>query len=88
MIANRKLENGFKSAHNRSLFNFIVIITLLYLPIFIPGVFGILLRLSWFNPNFIGFTFGLSLSAISIYLFISPSILYGFIPEKNSVSRD
>lgn len=29
-----------------------------------------------------GLTFGLSLSAVSIYLFISPDILYGFIPEK------
>jgi AraC-like DNA-binding protein len=41
-----------------------------------------LFNFSWFNPHFIGFTFGLSLSAVSIYLFISPDILYGFIPEK------
>ena len=82
ILLNRKVESGFKSIHNRRLFNFIVTITLLYVPIFIPGVFGILFRLSWFNVSFLGLSFGLSLSAISIYLFISPRILYGFIPEK------
>jgi len=82
IILNRKLESGFKSSHNRRLFNFIVIITILYVPIFIPGIFGILFRLPWFNPNFVGLTFGLSLSTVSIYLFISPRILYGFLPER------
>ena len=82
LFVNRKVVNGFNSPHNRRLFNFIVTITILYVPIFIPGVFGILLKLPWFNSNFIGLSFGLSLSAISIYLFISPDILYGFIPEK------
>ncbi len=82
IIINRKLQFGFSSSHNRRLFNFIVTITILYLPTFIPGVFGVLLKLSWFNPNFVGLSFGISLSAISIYLFISPDILYGFIAEK------
>jgi len=82
IFINRKLEFGFNSPHNRRLFSFIVTITILYVPTFIPGVFGILLKLPWFNPNFIGLSFGLSLSAISIYLFISPDILYGFLPEK------
>ncbi len=85
IILNRKLEIGFKSSHNRRLFNFIVIITILYVPIFIPGIFGILFKLPWFNPNFVGLTFGLSLSTVSIYLFISPRILYGFIPEKRFI---
>jgi AraC-like DNA-binding protein len=80
--ANRNLRSGFDSPHNRRLFNFIVTITLLYVPLFLPGIFGILFKLSWFNANFIGLTFGLSLSAISIYLFISPDIVYGFIPER------
>jgi AraC-like DNA-binding protein len=82
IIVNAKLDIGFKTPHNHRLFIFIVGITLLYLPIFIPGVIGILFRLPWFSPNFVGLTFGLSLSAVSIYLFISPRILYGFLPEK------
>jgi AraC-like DNA-binding protein len=82
LIINRKNKSGFKSSHNRRLFNFIVSITILYVPILIPGLFGILFNFSWFNPHFIGFTFGLSLSAVSVYLFISPDILYGFIPER------
>lgn len=82
IIVNRKLENGFKTPHNRRLFNFIVIITILYVPILIPGIFGILFSLPWFNPHFVGLSFGLSLSTVSIYLFISPRILYGFLPER------
>jgi AraC-like DNA-binding protein len=81
IIRNGKLESGFKSVHNRRLLNFIVTITFLYLPLFLPGIFGVLFKLPWFNPRFIGFTYGLSLSAISIYLLIFPSILYGFLPE-------
>jgi AraC-like DNA-binding protein len=87
LLQNLKMKNGFTSRHNRRTFSFVVTITLLYLPLFLPGVFGVLLRLSWFNTNFIGLTFGLSLSAISIYLFISPDILYGFIPEKKFSTR-
>jgi len=82
IILNRKVDSGFNSRHNRRLFNFIVIISLLYVPTFIPGIFGILFKLSWFNENFIELSFGLSLSAVSVYLFISPDILYGFLPEK------
>jgi len=82
IVTNWKLKFGFKSPHNRRLFSFIVTISILYLPLFLPGIFGILLRLPWFNPDFVGLTYALSLSGISIYLFISPDILYGFIPEK------
>ena len=85
---NWNLDYGFKSAHNRRLLYFIVTITLLYLPLEIPGVFGILLKLPWFNFKFIGITYGISLSAISIYLFISPKILYGFIPEIKFARTD
>ena len=82
IVRNWKLETGFKSIHNRRLLNFIVTISFLYLPLFVPGIVGILLKLTWFNPQFIGFTYALSLSAISIYLLIFPSILYGFLPER------
>ena len=75
------LESGFKSPHNRRLLYFIAMITAFYLPLFIPGIFGVLFHLSWFQPKFIAFTYGLSLSAIAIYVLIYPSILYGFLPE-------
>lgn len=79
---NWHLKNGFKSAHNRRLLYFIVTITTLYIPMFFPGIFGVLLKSSWFNPRFISVTFGVSLSTVSIYLLVFPSILYGFLPER------
>jgi len=81
IIRNWNLKSGFHSPHNRRLLYFIVTITILYLPLFMPGIFGVLLKASWFNPTFIGFTYGLSLSTVSIYLLIFPNILYGFLPE-------
>jgi len=82
LISNWSVRNGFRSSHNQRLFSFIVTLSFLYLPIFIPGVFGVLLKLSWFNPNFLALTFWLTLSIVSVYLFLSPDIVYGFIPEK------
>jgi len=81
IILNWNLESGFKTAHNRRLLYFILTITLLYVPLFIPGIFGIIFKLPWFSANFVLLTFGVSLGMTSIYLFISPDILYGFVPE-------
>ncbi len=78
---NWNLETGFKSDHNRRVLYFILTITTLFLPLEIPGIFGILFKAPWFNFNFISVTYGISLSAISIFLFVSPKILYGFLPE-------
>lgn len=82
---NWNLECGFRSDHNRRLLYFIATITLLYLPLVIPGIFGILFRLSWFNFNFIEVSYAISLTAISLFLFISPKILYGFLPEARFI---
>ena len=57
---NKKIHIGFKSIHNRRLLSFIIMISLLYLPLFIPGIFGILFNLAWFNAGFISFTHGIS----------------------------
>jgi AraC-like DNA-binding protein len=82
---NKKIHIGFKSIHNRRLLSFIIMISLLYLPLFIPGIFGILFNLAWFNAGFISFTHGISLTAIAIYLLIYPNVLYGFLPEKKFI---
>ena len=82
IVRNWNLESGFKTPHNRHLLHFIGMITLLYLPLFFPGVLGVLFRFSWFDSRFITYTFGISLTAISVYLLIYPNILYGFLPER------
>jgi AraC-like DNA-binding protein len=84
---NRKVKNGFRSIHNRRLLYFVAMISVLYLPLFVPGIFGVLFQLSWFNDRFIAFSFGLTLSAIAIYLLVYPNILYGFIPEVRFSKR-
>ena len=79
---NWNLETGFKSNHNRRLLYFILTISLLYIPLFLPGIFGIIFKLPWFNAKFIAFTYGLSLSGIAFYLLIYPNLLNGFMPER------
>lgn len=83
---NRKVRTGFRSAHNKRLLRFVIMITILYAPLFIPGIFGAILKLDWFQPKFIEFSYGLSLTAIAVYLLIYPSILYGFLPEEKFYS--
>jgi len=87
IASNWVVKTGFRSNHNRRLLYFILIVTVLYLPLFVPGIFGVLFELSWFNPQFIAFTFGLSLFCIAIYLLIYPNILYGFLPEVKDSFR-
>ena len=79
---NWNVETGFKSNHNRRLLYFILTISLLYIPLLLPGLFGIIFRQPWFNAKFIAFTYGLSLSGIAIYLLIYPNLLNGFMPER------
>jgi len=79
---NWHLKNGFKSVPNKRLLYFIITITTLYIPMFFPGIFGVLMKASWFNTRFISITFAVSLSTVSIYLLIFPNILYGFLPER------
>lgn len=78
---NWNLKVGFRGVHNRRLLYFIGMITILYMPLFIPGIFGVIFKPVWFNSRFIGSTYGLSLSAVAFYLLIYPNILYGFLPE-------
>ncbi|HEX6182158.1 MAG TPA: hypothetical protein VFZ47_12985, partial [Chitinophagaceae bacterium] len=63
ILRNWNLDSGFKTPHNQRLLYFIAMITILYLPLFVPGIFGVLWKRFWFNPTFIAFTYGLSLSA-------------------------
>lgn len=85
---NWNVNNGFRSAHNRRLLYFILMISILYLPLFIPGIFGVIFKLPWFNERFIGASYGLSLAAIAVYLLVYPNILYGFIPEVKFFDRE
>jgi len=64
IILNWNLDSGFKTSHNRRLLYFILTITLLYVPLFIPGIFGIIFKLPWFSANFVLLTFGISLGMI------------------------
>jgi AraC-like DNA-binding protein len=81
IIWNRNLDRGISNSMNKPLYWFLVTITILYVPLTLPGVFGILMHLNWFNLNFIGITLTIVLSATTLYLFYYPDILYGFGPR-------
>lgn len=90
---NRNFKLTQEETNNRSLFWFIMTLTLLHLPLIIPGIFGAILHLSWFTILYMNFSLAIVLIATTVFILFSPHILYGFlplpiIPEIKSVKKD
>jgi AraC-like DNA-binding protein len=81
IIRNRYLATQDKNSLNRRLFWFIVIMTLLRLPLLFPGLFGALFNLGWLNLNFLSVDLSIVLLASSLFFLATPTILYGFLPK-------
>jgi AraC-like DNA-binding protein len=84
IVRNRNIDSGTADSMNRPLFWFLVIITILYIPLTLPGVFGILMHLKWFTLNFVGVSLTIVLLTTTLYLFYYPDILYGFGPRPSA----
>ncbi len=69
-----------KKPENRIVFWHILILTVTYGLLVFPGIFGVLLHLSWYNISFVGINLSLSLTITAFFLLFSPRILYGFLP--------
>jgi AraC-like DNA-binding protein len=66
---------------NKPLFWFLVVITLCYLPLSLPGLLGRLLHLPSFTLHYVSACLTINLLATTLYLFFYPRILYGFGPR-------
>lgn len=80
LIRNRNYDYGMGHGQNRALYYFMIIISLLFFPLIVPGMFGVVFQLSWYNLTFINIDFAITLLAVAIYLLLSPGVLYGFYP--------
>lgn len=83
LYRNRNYDNNLAIDQNRPLYFFLVTITLLFLPLIVPGIFGVLFHLSWYNLTFMNISMAITLLTIAVYMLLSPRVLYGFYPAVN-----
>lgn len=67
-------------AHNRPMFKFIVIYTIISSVSILPGLFGAFLNTAWLDIGYLLTFSSLSLVFSACYLFFMPRVLYGFVP--------
>ena len=79
---NRSLFNDNRESGNLPILFFKLALALLYLPLIVPGFYGVFFHSSWYNLNFISFCLSLSLLATTLFLLLFPEVLNGFIPSE------
>jgi AraC-like DNA-binding protein len=84
IFLNRDVKDRKEASENKHLFWFLVIITLCYLPLSVPGLFGILMHLQWFTMHYVSLSLSIVLLATTLYLFYYPDIIYGFGPRPTA----
>jgi AraC-like DNA-binding protein len=84
LYRNRNQHKAQPASQNKSLYQFMVVMTSLYFFLIFPGIFGMIFKLSWYNLAFLSSNFMIILLAAAIYLLASPQILYGFSWQPTS----
>jgi AraC-like DNA-binding protein len=79
VLQNQRMEGERISKTNKPLFNMIIMLTASYFIISFPGLFGSILDVGWFNVYFLAFSLSITLLGVSIFLVLSPQVLYGFV---------
>jgi AraC-like DNA-binding protein len=79
ILQNQRMEGERVSKTNKPLFSMIVMLAALYFFISFPGLIGALLDVGWFNVYFVAFSLSMTLLGVSIFLVLSPQVLYGFV---------
>jgi AraC-like DNA-binding protein len=88
VLQNKQMEGETISKTNKPLFNMIVMLTASYFFISFPGFFGALLDVRWFNVYFLAFSLSMTLLGVSIFLVLSPQVLYGFVYQPAPLVSD
>jgi AraC-like DNA-binding protein len=79
VLQNQRMEGQRISKTNKPLFNMIIMLTASYFILSFPGLVGSLLDVGWFNVYFLTFSLSITLLGVSIFLVLSPQVLYGFV---------
>lgn len=80
---NRNMLADSIGSPNRTLFWFIITVTLFHIPLIVPGVFGAIFHLKWYNNVYNGYSLAVYLATSAIYILFNPKIIYGFYPRVN-----
>lgn len=81
IIRNKDARKNIGNSNNNPVFWFLLVITLCYLPLSVPGVFGLLMHATWLTVGYINTSIAITLITTTLYLFFYPRILLGFGPR-------
>ena len=81
IFRNKHVLTETGNSKNRILFWFIVTLTAFHIPLFFPGIFGLLFHLKWYTLNYLSLVLSTHIMTSAVYILFSPRILYGFYPQ-------
>lgn len=82
IIRNQHMEGEKISVTNKPLYLMLVMLSIAFSIMIVPGLIGAIFRVEWFNMNFIAFSLALPFLGVAIFLAFSPRVLYGFITPQ------
>ena len=83
LIRNWYVKSRAGNQSNLPLFWFMVILTVLIMPLIIPGIFGAFFQMKWYSLIFLSMDLAIVLIFTTLFLLFSPGILYGFLPKTS-----
>lgn len=88
LIKNRMWLLAAAPKKQRIACSFNLMLLLLFFPLVVPGLVGVIFRASWFFGNYINIMLAVTLVIAALYILLSPSVLYGFYtPEPFSPGK-
>ena len=80
VIKNRAPGSSAGQPWNKPFHLFILTLTLLFVPLIIPGIFGVIFHMRWYTLVFINLDMAFTILATGLFILFSPRVLYGFYP--------
>lgn len=87
LYRNRNYDNNIALQQNKPVYLFLLTLTVLFTPLIIPGIFGVIFHLNWYTLSFMNMSMATTLLALAAYMLISPSVLYGFYPAVSLIPQ-
>nr|WP_214460626.1 AraC family transcriptional regulator [Flavihumibacter fluvii] len=78
---NRHIKFDRSETGNNKLFLFILTYTAFHIPLIVPGIFGVIFHLKWYNFHYIIVNLSIAILSLTLFILFSPSVLYGFLPR-------
>jgi AraC-like DNA-binding protein len=86
IMKNWKPGQSEEQPWNRPFQLFIFTLTLMFVPLIVPGIFGVIFHMNWYTLVFINLNMSLVILATGLFILFSPRVLYGFYPLPMSMA--